>query len=78
MKTKTIGVREFRQNLTKIEHAISKGTSFVVTRHRKPIFEIRPPKKTMGQTLIEEFKPLQFSSGDPNLSKKIDDIVYGL
>ena len=78
MQPKIIGVRELRTNLKKIENAVKKGAYFVVTHHKKPIFEIHAPKKKIGKSLLDEFKHIRFSSGDPDLSKKIDEIVYDL
>lgn len=75
---RTIGVRKFLEDLKKIERSVSRGSSFIVTRHQKPIFEVYPPQNTDRKTLLEEFKHIQFSHPDPNLSKKIDEIVYGL
>ena len=81
LPTQTIGVKKFRSDFKKIVRATKLGRSFVVTSHKEPIFRIEPPmkqKKRAGKTLYDEFKDMQFSSGDPNLSKKIDKIVYGI
>lgn len=78
MRTKTIGVREFRQNFEKIERAVKRGQSFVVTRHQKPIFHIHLPQDKelhVGKQLIKDFEGLMFK-GDPDLSQRIDEIVY--
>lgn len=38
----TIGLKEFRTNLEKYMQAITKGESFVVVKHAKPIFKVTP------------------------------------
>ncbi len=48
MTTRTIGIKEFRQNITSIwKEAQAKNIRFIVLHHAKPIFEINPvPKNT--------------------------------
>ena len=47
---KTIGLKEFRQNMSKIAQKTQKGCSFVVAKQSKPLFKIIP--------LIEEILPM--------------------
>lgn len=84
-KEKIIGVKELRTKLPNIAKAAGRGERFLVMRHHLPLFRIEPveaepePKKMRG-TLAEAFAHLQFSDpkGDKNLSRKIDEIVYGV
>ncbi|MBI4257097.1 type II toxin-antitoxin system Phd/YefM family antitoxin [Candidatus Uhrbacteria bacterium] len=81
MQSKTIGMRELRHQLARIARAVEQGQSFLVTIHNKTAFRIVPPKKherdrKIGKRLVDEFKPLQFKSGNKHLSQKIDEIVY--
>ena len=79
-----IGVKQLREELPKIAQAVKRGQSFLVMRHHEQLFRIEPPtqknsdqKFTPGQSLLREFKDMQFRGGK-NLSKNIDRIVYGL
>lgn len=81
MRPKIIGMRELRQHLTQVKQAAQRGQPFVVTVHQKVAFHIDPPKKkkrdeNIGKRLVKDFQKLQFRSGEKNLSKRIDDIVY--
>ena len=81
MQPKIIGMRELRHHLAKISHEAKRGQSFLVTIHNKAAFRIEPPKeqeptKKIGKRLVDEFKHIQFRSGDKHLSEKIDEIVY--
>ena len=79
LPVQTIGVKEFRNDFKKIVRATKRGQSFVVTSHKEPLFRIEPPqkeKKRAAKTLLEEFGDLQFHSGQKDLSKRIDEIVY--
>lgn len=90
MEPTIIGVKELRTNLPAIAKATKRGKRFLVMKHHQVLFRIEPSittaytddkklhKKPTGQTLIDTFKDVQFKSGDPNLSKKIDNIVYGI
>lgn len=46
--SRTISVGELRQNPTAALDAVAEGESFVVTRHRKPIAELRPIRSPRG------------------------------
>ena len=80
MKTtvKKIGTRELSRNLKSVKQAVARGTEFEVYDRTNPLFRIVPitsskPKKYTFADLSD----LQFSTNDPKLSEKIDDIVYG-
>lgn len=43
MTTKTIGIKEFRQNITSIwKEAREKNIRYIVMVHSKPVFELNP------------------------------------
>ena len=77
MQTKTIGVKQLHQQLDKITRETRRGTSFVVLKHTIPLFRIEPIAPTKKHSWAD-IKKLQFNSGEKNLSKNIDKIVYGL
>ena len=79
MEPKIIGVKQLYRELPKIAEATRRGRSFLVVKHAKPLFRIEPslPTKQKKYT-IEDLKAIRFSSNDPNLSRKIDNIVYGV
>ena len=75
---KTIGVKELHHNLKKVVRATQRGTSFIVTKHRKPIFRIEPVDEKKFKYTLEDLADIRFSTDDPDLSKKVDEIVYGI
>lgn len=81
MQPKIIGMRVLRQHLATITRAAERGQSFLVTVHKRAAFRIEPPKKqkrnkAIGQKLIDTFKDVMFHSGETDLSRQIDEIVY--
>ena len=78
MQTKTIGVKQLHQQLDKITRETRQGTSFVVLKHTTPLFRIEPINPIQKKYTLDDFKKLQFHSGEKNLSKNIDKIVYGI
>ena len=74
-----IGIKQFHKDLSKITRAVMRGHSFLILKHATPVFNVTPasppaPKKYTLQDLFS----IRFKSGDKNLSKKIDKIVYGI
>jgi prevent-host-death family protein len=51
---KVVGVRELRQQASRVLDLVKKGEVIVVTEHGKPIAEIVPIKKTKLERLIEQ------------------------
>jgi len=62
MVTKTISVKELRQNLPRICGEIQEGTSFLVIRRSKPIGQFGPVK---GGDLETQRKALKFFANPP-------------
>ena len=52
----TIGVKEFRQNLSQILKRVEHGEIIQIQRHGKKIVELRPAETTSTQTLINQMK----------------------
>lgn len=54
------------------------GTKIVVTHRGEELFEAVPKQPKKGKT-IKDFEHIMFSDpkGDPDMSKKVDEIVYG-
>ncbi len=78
MNTKTLNSREFFRSPAKVARLVRAGTRIVVTRYGEELFEAVPKQPKKGKT-IKDFEHLIFSDpkGDPDMSKKIDEIVYG-
>jgi prevent-host-death family protein len=51
---KVVGVRELRQQASRVLDLVKKGEVIIVTEHGKPIAEIVPIKKTKLERLIEQ------------------------
>jgi hypothetical protein len=75
MNTATIGVKQLYKELKNIARDTKKGKSFLVMNRSEPLFRIEPvvvkPQKSMDDLFKIHF------SGDKNLSKDIDKILYG-
>ncbi|MEK7084774.1 MAG: hypothetical protein AAB932_06065 [Patescibacteria group bacterium] len=81
IEEKIIGVKELRTNLPKIANAAKRGQKFLVMRRHVPLFYIYPILEPIKKPYtLADLKDIQFSdpNGDRNLSKHIDQIVYGV
>ena len=83
MKTlvrKTIGVRELSRNIKAISRATKRGISFMVLRNSEPLFRIEPvaEEKRKGKYTLKDLMSIRFNSGEKDLSKRIDEIVYDI
>ena len=78
MDTKTVNSREFYRSPAKNARLTRAGTRIIVTQRGEEIFEVVPKQPKKGAT-IKDFEHLIFSDPklDRNLSKKVDEIVYG-
>ncbi|PIR46949.1 MAG: hypothetical protein COV07_01650 [Candidatus Vogelbacteria bacterium CG10_big_fil_rev_8_21_14_0_10_45_14] len=76
--TKTITTRELQHNLPKVKRGLSKGVEYTVLHYGKPAFTLSPPSEVSGRKLktFEDLLKIRFQSGEKNLSRKIDKIVY--
>ena len=74
-----IGVKQLYRNLGVIAKRTRKGESFVVMKHTTPLFRVVPYEEDAESKpyTLGDLMQLQFRSGEKNLSKKIDKIVYG-
>ena len=77
MNTK-LTTRDFFRSPRKVADLVKRGSKITVTRAGKTFFEVLPTEKPKGAT-IDDFRHLMFSDpkGDPDMSKKVDEIVYG-
>lgn len=77
-----IGVKQFHAEFKQIAERAQRGTSFLVVRHRTPLFRIEPVIARTAQKkkyTLKDLEKIHFRTGnDPDLSKKIDRIVYGV
>ena len=71
-----VSIRELVRKPVFFTNFARKGQDFIITKHGKPMFEVIPIKKHPAN-ILKDFQHLMFHSGDKNLSKKIDKIVYG-
>lgn len=81
MNLQIIGVKELYKQLKQVSQAALRGQSFLVVRNSKPVFRIEPIEPTAEKKYsLKDFKNIQFKMRykDRNLSKKIDEIVYGV
>ncbi len=79
--TDIISVRELHHDFLNVTKAVQKGRHLTVARHGKPLFLITPLAEKEPNKRTHTFADLMkisFKSGDKNLSKKIDEIVYGI
>ena len=83
MEPQIIGIKQLHKELSQVAQAASGGRSFVVLKHAHPLFRIVPLEYPTGQQPKKKFQladllNLRFEARDKNLSKKIDEIVYGV
>ena len=78
MNTKTLNSREFFRSPAKVARLVRAGTKIIVTSRGEELFEAVPSAHKRGAT-INDFRDLIFNDPnlDPDLSKKVDEIVYG-
>ena len=74
----TVGVKEFRENFKKYANATKRGQSFIVSNHKEPLFKVGPLEEPVGKYTLKDMTKIRFSHPDKNVSKKIDEIVYGV
>lgn len=59
MPQKTVGLKEFRENLSVYEQRIKKGDSFIIMKRSTPLFVVSPVDQGGWETVIDftEFDP---------------------
>ena len=73
-----IGIKELQGNLKRVADAAQRGETFTVVRDSKPVFRIEPVVARTGKKYTKkDLLSIRFHSGEKNLSKRIDEIVYG-
>ncbi|MCI0565765.1 hypothetical protein L0Y46_01060 [bacterium] len=77
---KIIGVREFSRSLKNISRETKRGVSFLVMRNTEPLFYVEPFKQgeKKGAYMLKDLTGIRFKSEEKNLSRRIDEIVYGI
>ncbi|MDO8626435.1 MAG: hypothetical protein Q7K39_03185 [Candidatus Magasanikbacteria bacterium] len=79
MEPTIIGVKKLYRDLHGIARATARGQSFTVVKYSKPIFRIEPvATPNRKKYTLNDLFAIRFKGGDPNLSKNIDKIVYGV
>lgn len=70
--------REFFRSPRKVATMVRGGRRIVVTRNGEEFFEVMPTQPGKKKT-IADFEHIVFSDskGDRDMSKKVDEIVYG-
>lgn len=68
--------------LDKISTELHKGVDKFILANTLPSLRVEPhakkPQIHHGKLLLKELKKIQFTGGDPHLSRDIDKIVYGV
>jgi len=59
----TLGVRQFRDNLSRILKRVEQGEVIRVIRHGKDIVELRPIEENMKQAFLDRLKDKDISRG---------------
>ena len=73
-----IGIKELQRSLKKVADAAGRGETFTVVRDSKPVFRIEPVIARKGKKYTkEDLLSIRFNSGEKDLSKRVDEIVYG-
>lgn len=73
----TFTMREFLRSPKQASDLLRSGQSIHVTSRGELLFTATPPKKESRGATIKDFAHIRFKSGDKDLSKKVDEIVYG-
>jgi len=70
--------REFFRKPARVAALIKSGRRITVTRASRPFFDVVPVLQPKGKT-IKDFEHIVFNDPklDKNLSKKVDEVVYG-
>ncbi len=77
MNATIVPINQIYHDLKRITEKVLSGESFLVVKNSKPIFKITPYKRAkMKKYNLSDFKKIRFS-GDKNLSKNIDKVLYG-
>lgn len=73
-----IGIKELQGNLKRVANATERGETFTVVRDSKPVFRIEPiARRKTGKYTLKDLLSIRFK-GEKNLSKRVDEIVYGI
>lgn len=80
---RTIGIKELQKSLKEVQEAVGNGKEYIVTSRGKAVFKIVPfsyipedQKNESWQEALDYFKGIQFEGGDPDASKKIDELAW--
>lgn len=74
----TIGIRELVRNLKEVKAAVARGETFTVHDHAEPVFTITPPDTPRRTKYsLDDLLDYQVATNETNLSKTIDDRLYG-
>lgn len=72
-------MRELLRNAKGVTKASKRGVSFLVMTNTTPAFRIEPAEEVNTKKYtLKDLMSIRFRSGDKNLSKKVDKIVYGI
>ena len=82
MNTQTLNVRDLARNMRKVTSAVERGQSFTVLRNGKSVFRIEPVGEDDASAQqpflsLTDLEQAQFE-GPRDLSKHIDEVVYGV
>lgn len=76
--TKRVSIREYLRHYVSYNNEINEtGKKIMITNQDKDLVLISPAVERKVWT-VEEFRKMITPGGDPNMSKDIDKIVYGI
>ena len=70
-------MREFLRSPKRASDLLRSGQKIQVTSNGDLLFTAQPAKRKKKGATIKDFAHIRFKSGEKNLSKRVDEIVYG-
>ena len=70
-------MREFLRSPKRASDLLRRGQKIQVTSNGDLLFTAEPARKKEKGATIKDFSHIRFKSGEKNLSKRVDEIVYG-
>jgi antitoxin (DNA-binding transcriptional repressor) of toxin-antitoxin stability system len=77
-RMETIGVKELRDNLSRILSRVEKGKIIRVLRHGKDVVELRPVRSDPEQNLLDRLRNKQLLGGGTGRIRRIARTVKNL
>ena len=77
-RPKEIGIKELQLHMPTITAQAMRGKSFIIRKHGKPAFRIEPMRRKTDQKkyALDDIDGIAFVSGEKNLSRRVDAMVW--